>query len=120
LPRSSTAAQKLAVGQETEFRPVPASMLSGDDHVPPLYVRALPLASTAAQKFAVGQEIEVGLPCKGSISVPCDQPAGEAAAADGSPAANITEVAANTSATAPNRRAVAGLGIPPPQGSELR
>jgi hypothetical protein len=35
LPSESTAAQKLAVGHETEYRGYPA-MLSGDDHELPL------------------------------------------------------------------------------------
>ena len=65
--------------------------------------------STAAQKLAVGHETEVGPPLKGSISLPCDQPdalpaAGEAAACNGSPAANIAEVAASISKAAANRR----------------
>jgi hypothetical protein len=57
--KESTAAQKLAVGQETEFRVFPASMLRGDVHVVPLYVTTFPSWSTAAQVFAVGQEIEL-------------------------------------------------------------
>jgi hypothetical protein len=36
LPSLSTAAQKLAVGQETEYSDCPQSMLTGDDHVLPL------------------------------------------------------------------------------------
>jgi hypothetical protein len=32
LPLASTAAQKLAVGQETELGLFPGSTLSGDDH----------------------------------------------------------------------------------------
>jgi hypothetical protein len=35
LPLPSTAAQKLAVGQETELREFPESMVTGEDHVLP-------------------------------------------------------------------------------------
>jgi hypothetical protein len=83
---------------------------------------ASPLAATAVQKLDVGQEIEVGCPCRGSIGVPGDQLAGEvAAAAEGttSPAVN-TEVTADSSTTAANRRVAASLGILSPNGSEPR
>jgi hypothetical protein len=57
--KESTAAQKLAVAQETEFRVLPASMLRGDVHVLPLKVTTSPSWPTAAQKLAVGQETEL-------------------------------------------------------------
>jgi hypothetical protein len=36
LPAPSTAAQKPAVGQETEYSDCPESTMTGDDHVLPL------------------------------------------------------------------------------------
>ena len=71
-PYWSTAAQKLAVGQETEFSPSPESMVTGGDHAPSSKVTTLPLASTAAQKAVVGQETEVRN-CPESISTGGDQ-----------------------------------------------
>jgi hypothetical protein len=68
LPRRSTAAQKLAVGQEMEVSPPPfGSTREGDDQEPFLYVTALPPLSTAAQKLADGQVTEVRLLPPGSI-----------------------------------------------------
>ena len=59
------------------------------------------------------------------MSVPCDQvdagsAAGEAAAGDGIAAANIAEVAVNSSTMTENRRTEASFDILPPRGWELR
>jgi hypothetical protein len=70
----STAAQKPAVGQETESRwRAIESIMSGDDQELPLKVSTLPLPSTAAQKRAVGQETKTEPPAFVSKLVAADQ-----------------------------------------------
>jgi hypothetical protein len=57
-PAPSTAAQKVALGQETDASAVVPSMPTGALHELPLKVSARPAPSTAAQKVALGQETE--------------------------------------------------------------
>ena len=56
LPWSSTAMQKLEVGQDNEFTESVLSILVGLDQVDPFQLSALPWSSTAMQKLVVGQE----------------------------------------------------------------
>ncbi len=53
-----TAAQKLAVGQDTDRSGPEASTLDGVDQLVPLKVTTLPDPSTAAQKVAVGHDTD--------------------------------------------------------------
>ena len=59
---SSTAAQKSDNGQDTEYKSVLGSIVSGDDQVDPSYVSAFPFSSTAVQKVGDAQETAVGSP----------------------------------------------------------
>ncbi len=70
LPDASSAAQNLALGQETAVRPrPPVSTRVGADHVVPSKVRTFPYASVAAQNDGVGHDVDVRPPAFGSMTV---------------------------------------------------
>ena len=54
--------QNELLGQETDARLLPGSIVAGDYHDVPLYVSALPVWSTATQNEALGQVTEVMRP----------------------------------------------------------
>jgi hypothetical protein len=57
LPELTTATQKLADAQETEWRPNPlASMVVGLDQVVPVQIAASPAEPTAMQKLEAVQD----------------------------------------------------------------
>ena len=68
MPELSTAAQKLAEGQETERWVLFGSMRSGFDQLVPFQVKALLYPFTATQKLAEGQETETRKPSDRSMA----------------------------------------------------
>jgi hypothetical protein len=72
LPPAPTAAQKLALGHDTDKKALLPLMSEGDDHEDPLYVKTLPDPLTATQKLALAHDTELRLPLLPSMAEGAD------------------------------------------------